>query len=95
MVADLRTAARRWPRFVPVAQESGFVSVQALPMRLRQQIIGALNLFRATPGRFDQEDMTLTPAQVVDGSQFAAARDDLNASDTSRANIWREITFFS
>jgi hypothetical protein len=27
--------------------------VQALPMRLREQVIGALNLFRAAPGDFD------------------------------------------
>src|ERR1035438_1435706 len=61
-VADLRTAARRWPRFAPAAQEAGFLSVQALPMRLRQQIIGALNLFRATPGRFDPADMRVGQA---------------------------------
>jgi transcriptional regulator with GAF, ATPase, and Fis domain len=61
-VADLRTAARRWPRFAPVAQEAGFGSVQALPMRLRQQTIGALNLFRATPGTFEQADVRIGQA---------------------------------
>jgi ANTAR domain-containing protein/tannase/feruloyl esterase len=30
----------------------GFAAVQALPMRLREQVIGALNLFRTTPGAF-------------------------------------------
>src|ERR1022692_5207055 len=58
-VADLRTAARRWPRFVPAAQEAGFGSVQALPMRLREQTIGALNLFRAAPGTFEQADIRI------------------------------------
>jgi GAF domain-containing protein len=61
-VADLSTAARRWPRFAPAAREAGFGSVQALPMRLREQIIGALNLFRAAPGRFDQADMRVAQA---------------------------------
>jgi GAF domain-containing protein len=61
-VADLATAARRWPRFAPAALEAGFGSVQALPMRLREQVIGALNLFRAAPGRFDQADMRVGQA---------------------------------
>ena len=43
----------RWPKFAAVAGQAGFSAVQALPMRLRDQVIGALNLFRATPGEFD------------------------------------------
>src|ERR1035438_6578805 len=61
-VADLSTEAKRWPRFAPAAREAGFASVQALPMRLREHIIGALNLFRAAPGRFDQADMRVGQA---------------------------------
>jgi transcriptional regulator with GAF, ATPase, and Fis domain len=52
-VADLTAEARRWPRFAAAAQQAGFAAVQALPMRLREQVIGALNLFRTTPGAFD------------------------------------------
>ncbi len=40
----------RWPRFSPHARESGFRSVHALPMRLRGQTIGALNMFRVDEG---------------------------------------------
>src|SRR6202451_3489014 len=46
-------AAQRWPGFAAAAGQAGFLAVQALPMRLRDQVIGALNLFRATPGAFD------------------------------------------
>lgn len=49
-VADLSTAADRWPRFVAEAQANGFASVHALPMRLRTDLIGALNLFSDQPG---------------------------------------------
>jgi GAF domain-containing protein len=57
-------ADRRWPRFAAAAGQAGFSAVQALPMRLRDQVIGALNLFRATPGAFD-------PASVRIGQALA------------------------
>jgi hypothetical protein len=36
--------------------------VEALPMRLRDQVIGALNLFRAGPARFDPADLRIGQA---------------------------------
>jgi GAF domain-containing protein len=58
---DLATA-QRWPRFAAAARDAGFNAVQALPMRLREQVIGALNLFRATPGPFDPADVRIGQA---------------------------------
>ncbi|WP_369258753.1 ANTAR domain-containing protein [Streptomyces sp. R35] len=52
-VADLTREIGRWPRFATAAHRSGFGAVQALPMRLRDEVVGALNLFRAAPGPFD------------------------------------------
>jgi len=53
----LGEADLRWPRFEPVAIEAGFSSVHALPMRLRGDIIGALNLFRSGRGELDETDI--------------------------------------
>src|ERR1700729_3057086 len=61
-VADLAAEAARWPRFAPAARKAGFAAVQALPMRLREQVIGALNLFRAGPGAFDPADVRVGQA---------------------------------
>jgi transcriptional regulator with GAF, ATPase, and Fis domain len=49
------SADQRWPRFAAAAGQAGFSAVQALPMRLRDQVIGALNLFRVAAGAFDAD----------------------------------------
>jgi transcriptional regulator with GAF, ATPase, and Fis domain len=59
---DLAFEADRWPRFARAAQPLGFTAVQALPMRLREQVIGALNLFRAGPGAFATTDIRVGQA---------------------------------
>jgi transcriptional regulator with GAF, ATPase, and Fis domain len=59
---ELAAEAGRWPRFAPAALQAGFAAVQALPMRLREQVIGALNLFRAEPGAFDPADVRVGQA---------------------------------
>ena len=59
---DLTGPAQRWPRFARAATQAGFRTVEALPMRLRDQVIGALNLFRAGPARFDPADLRIGQA---------------------------------
>ncbi len=55
-------ADQRWPRFATAASQAGFGAVQALPMRLRDQVIGALNLFRATSGDFEPASIRIGQA---------------------------------
>jgi transcriptional regulator with GAF, ATPase, and Fis domain len=61
-VADLSTVTERWPRFVAEARQGGFASVHAVPMRLRTDIIGALNLFHTEPGALDEDTIRLAQA---------------------------------
>jgi GAF domain-containing protein len=51
-VPELDAAAQRWPTFAAaVANAGAYRSVHAIPMRLRGQAVGAMNLFHASPGR--------------------------------------------
>ncbi|MEU1038109.1 GAF and ANTAR domain-containing protein [Streptomyces sp. NPDC005551] len=61
-VPDLSAQADRWPHFTEAARLCGFGAVQALPMRLRDEVVGALNLFRATPGPYDPAATSLAQA---------------------------------
>lgn len=59
---DLAEERARWPIFVPAAMDAGFQSVFAVPMRLREQTIGGLNLFSAAPVLASAADRGLAQA---------------------------------
>ena len=60
--ADLRTASERWPLFAPRAVAAGYRSVHALPLRLRSNVIGALNLFGVGEDQLNPEDVEIIQA---------------------------------
>jgi GAF domain-containing protein len=49
--------SRRWPLFRAEALGAGFRAALAVPMWLRDDVIGALNLFRAQPGVLEADDL--------------------------------------
>ena len=55
-ITDVTGRVERWPQFAPLALQAGFRSVHAVPMRLGERVIGALNLFRTQPGRLAESD---------------------------------------
>jgi len=59
---DLESDQARWPVFVPAARSAGFRSVVAVPMRLREQTIGGLNMFHARSRVMSDGDRRLAQA---------------------------------
>jgi GAF domain-containing protein len=54
----------RWPRFAPHARASGFLVVSAVPMRLRDQVVGALNLFSSGTSQLGADDILVAQAMA-------------------------------
>lgn len=55
-------AVRRWPRFTRDAQSLGFASAQVVPMRIRSEVLGALNLLYREPTTLDEDDLAVAQA---------------------------------
>ena len=52
----------QWPQFARHALDAGFVSVHAVPLRLRSDTLGALGLFGTTVGALEDRDKALAQA---------------------------------
>ncbi|GAC1610909.1 MAG: GAF and ANTAR domain-containing protein [Mycobacteriales bacterium] len=83
-VPDLAAAAVRWPDFAAVAAKAGVASVHAVPMRLRDIIVGALNLFGSEPGPLNEADLRL--AQALADVATVALIQDRAAADKNIVN---------
>jgi GAF domain-containing protein len=59
---DLETGTGRWPSFSAAARDAGFRSASALPLRLRETTIGALNLLSISPSPMDEADVIVARA---------------------------------
>jgi GAF domain-containing protein len=60
---DLR-GMTEWPRFIAHTLDTGYRSVHAVPMRLRTETIGALNLFGTQPRALRPNELRIAQALV-------------------------------
>jgi GAF domain-containing protein len=58
-VSDVRQESARWPEFSATATRLAVAGVAGIPMRLADQIIGALNLYSPKPREWSDEDITV------------------------------------
>ncbi len=68
----LADAAGRWPLFASAALQAGFASVYAVPMRHRDERLGALNLFANEAAGLADTDLVLAQA-MADGPRSASS----------------------
>jgi len=84
-VADAAELRERWPVFAEAATDSGYLLVHAIPLRLRGEIIGSLNLFRDHEGALDETDaiagQALADVATISILQERTAQDSTAVSD--------------
>lgn len=82
---DLAELRRRWPAFAAAVQDVGFDAVHALPLRLRDETLGALNLFDSGHHQLSEFDTRLAQA-MADVATIAI----LQQRSLSRASLLAE-----
>jgi GAF domain-containing protein len=85
VVPDLAQARDRWPSFTPRALAVGMTSVYAFPMRLRDRVIGGLNLFRT-----EREELAAEEVRVVQALADMATISLIQEQAISRAEVLTE-----
>ena len=71
-----------WPAFGRRAIEEGLASVHAFPMRVRDKVLGTLNLFMAEAGPLTSADVSV--AQALARAATIALLQDRAAADANR-----------
>jgi ANTAR domain/GAF domain len=61
---DDATMQARWPKFWAETNQLGFGSAHALPMRLREDVIGAINLFGRAGASLSEQDIAVGQAMA-------------------------------
>jgi GAF domain-containing protein len=94
---NLDAGSGRWPSFSAAAIEAGFQSALALPLRLRDVTLGALNLLSTTRAPMDEADVvvarafadlaTLSILQHRASEEAQRLNEQLSAALTSRVVI--------
>jgi GAF domain-containing protein len=94
---NLQAGSGRWPSFSAAALQAGFASALALPLRLREATLGALNLLRVTRTPMDEADVvvarafadlaTLSIIQHRTAAESQRLNEQLSAALTSRVVI--------
>jgi GAF domain-containing protein len=94
---NLEAGVGRWPSFSAAALQAGFASALALPLRLREATLGALNLLGATRAPMTEADLivarafadlaALSIAQYRASAEAQRLNEQLSGALTSRVVI--------
>jgi transcriptional regulator with GAF, ATPase, and Fis domain len=85
-------ATSDWPQFAERARAAGFTITNAIPLRLRDQNIGAVNLFQTDPARLSAEDTTLAQALADVATIAILQQRTLDHSELERGQLQYALT---
>ena len=75
--------AERWPRFTKAARTAGFAVVAAMPLRLREEAIGAVNIFHGRPAGLHPASLRLGQA-LADAATIGILHQRLSQDQAER-----------
>ena len=81
-----------WPQFAARAAETGFVTANALPLRLRGRVIGAVGLFQTNTDPLTDQDITLAQALADVATIAILQQRTLDHSQVERAQLQTALT---
>jgi transcriptional regulator with GAF, ATPase, and Fis domain len=90
-VRDPAEMARRWPAFAEASVASGYASVHAIPMRLRDTTLGSLNLFRETEGTLNHRDALAAQALTDVATISILQQRTLEHATTTQVQLQRAL----
>lgn len=81
-----------WPTFTARLSDAGFASTQAVPLRLEDEAIGALNVFRVSPGALSDADVKLARALADVATVAIVQRRVLDAREQLAEQLQEALT---
>ena len=61
---DLAADRHRWPAVADEAMSAGYSTVHAVPMQLREKVVGAINLFEMPPSKLTEDEIPVIRAMA-------------------------------
>ncbi|MFB2580996.1 ANTAR domain-containing protein [Herbiconiux sp. P15] len=86
-VTDIASTYARYPTFATSASSLGYQSMYAIPMRLREETIGSLNLFSDRTGAMDPKDTSIARALADVATIGILQERALRESDMAREQL--------
>lgn len=91
-VDNIASTYARWPTFATSASQVGYQAMYAIPMRLRNETIGSLNLFTDRGGPMPPADTTIARALTDVATISILQERALRESDIAREQMQRALT---
>jgi GAF domain-containing protein len=81
LVSDIRKESTRWPEFSASATRLSMAGVAAIPMRLADHVIGALNLYSLEPREWSDEDIAVAKVLADVASSYVVNASKLHQQE--------------
>ena len=89
--ADL-SAEERWPEYTPITLQQGCLSVAGIPMVAADTPIGALNLYRYSPGEWPADELGIARVLADMASGYIINARTLSARDRLAAQLQHALS---